>query len=374
MVITSDRPAEPVLSSPAMTHVFVAPHPDDVALSCGGLVASLRELGQSVTILTVYSGGPGATLDAAEYQRAALGFGTKTLHPNTQAFDRGNIGAEYPVATAVGSDAPWEADPGRIAATQDRANTQARQFWQRAAWSRSANVTNDAHDDRPLPDDLSTQGTLTRSSLAEADATTRRKAEDERWAYFIEAALVDLDLPDAVHRGYDGEEALLSRPFEDDEPPVDILRREILRLEPQQVYFPLGVGGHVDHRLCRDAGLALLADPREWVMPAPDLAPMMSFYEDFPYAWWSGFRGLSDLASHDIDMPAGMALEARYADISDQLERKGAGLKMYPQEVQRLFDSEQGMLDAVAGYARRVAEAGGVGTGAAERYWSVTRT
>ena len=31
-----------------MTHVFVAPHPDDVALSCGGLIASLRELGQNV--------------------------------------------------------------------------------------------------------------------------------------------------------------------------------------------------------------------------------------------------------------------------------------------------------------------------------------
>ena len=39
-----------------MTHVFVSPHPDDIALSCGGLVASLRELGQTVTILTVFSG------------------------------------------------------------------------------------------------------------------------------------------------------------------------------------------------------------------------------------------------------------------------------------------------------------------------------
>ena len=41
---------------PAMSHVFVAPHPDDVALSCGGLIAGLRELGQHVTILTVFSG------------------------------------------------------------------------------------------------------------------------------------------------------------------------------------------------------------------------------------------------------------------------------------------------------------------------------
>ncbi len=356
-----------------MTHVFVAPHPDDVALSCGGLVSSLRELGQSVTILTVYSGGPG-DFDLADYQREAVGFGTKTLHPATQAFNRSNIGSEYPVSTATGTGAPWEADPSRIDATQERANTQARQFWQRAAWSRSANVTNDAHEDRPLRDDLPTHGTLERFELARADATTLRKAEDERWAYFIEAALVDLDLPDAVHRGYGSDDELLGPPRAEDEIPVDILRREILRLEPQQVYFPLGVGGHVDHRLCRDAGLALLEDEASWVMPAGGFAGRLSFYEDFPYAWWSGFSGPSDLAGQDIDVPRGLALEARYADISDQLERKGAGLKMYAREVERLFDSEQGMLDAVAGYAARVADSGGLGTGAAERYWSVVRS
>jgi LmbE family N-acetylglucosaminyl deacetylase len=363
-----------VLSSPAMTHVFVAPHPDDIALSCGGLVASLRELGQSVTILTVYSGGPGAEVGLADRQREALGFGTKALAPNSQAFNRSNIAAEYPVATTVGTGAPWQADPARIDATQERANTQARQFWQRAAWSRSANVTNDAHADRPLPDEVSSQGTLTRYDLASADAITMRKAEDERWAYFIEAALVDLDLPDAVHRGYEGDDALLGRPFENDEPPTDILRREILRLEPQQVYFPLGVGGHVDHRLCRDAGLAMLVDPPAWVMPAPSMSGRVSFYEDFPYAWWSDFGSLADLADQDIEVSSGLALEARYADISDQLERKTAGLKMYPGQVQRMFDSEQHMLDAVTGYAARVAAAGGVGSGAAERYWSVVRS
>lgn len=357
-----------------MTHVFVAPHPDDVALSCGGLVASLRELGQSVTILTVYSGGPDASLDASDYQRVALGFGTKTIHPSTQAFDRGNIGAEYPVSATVGVGAPWQADPERIAATQDQANTQARQFWQRAAWSRSANVTNDAHEDRPLPDDLPTQGTLVRTDLAGADASARRKAEDERWAYFIEAALVDLDLPDAAYRGYQGDDELLGPAHPDDEPPVDILRREILRLEPQQVYVPLAVGGHVDHRLCRDAVLALLSDEVGWVMPAPDLGSMVSFYEDFPYAWWSGFGGAADLPQLGMELPAGLALEARYADISDQLERKNAGLKMYAAQVQRLFDSEQGMLDAVTGHAASVAQAGGVGSGAAERYWSVVRS
>lgn len=356
-----------------MTHVFVAPHPDDVALSCGGLISSLRELGQSVTILTVYSGGPGDA-DLADYQREALGFGTKTLAPNSQAFNRSNIGAEYPVAASTGVAAPWQADPNRLGATQDQANTQARQFWQRAAWTRSANVTNDTHEDRPLRDEVPTQGTLVRYDLAEADGATMRKAEDERYAYFIEAALVDLDLPDAVHRGYEGDEALLGPSFEDDEPPTEILRREIVRLEPQHVYFPLGVGGHVDHRLCRDAALELMSDGEAWVMPSPNLSGRTSFYEDFPYAWWNGFSSLADLADQDIDIPPGLALEARYADISDQLERKSASLKTYASQVQRLFDSEQGMLDAVAGYAARVADAGGVGTGAAERYWAVVRS
>jgi len=31
-----------------MTHVFLSPHPDDVALASGGLVTSLRELGARV--------------------------------------------------------------------------------------------------------------------------------------------------------------------------------------------------------------------------------------------------------------------------------------------------------------------------------------
>ena len=203
---------------------------------------------------------------------------------------------------------------------------------------------------------------------------TLRKAEDERYAWFAEAAIVDLDLPDAVHRGYEGDEELLGTPIEDDEPPVDILRREILRLEPQHVYVPMGVGGHVDHRLCRDAALALLDEGEGWVMPSPSLAGRLSFYEDFPYAWWSGLTGRQALSEQGVGLPAGLHMEARYADISDQLERKVAGLRLYASQLQRLFDDEQSMLDAVTGYAARIADDGRVGSGAAERYWAVVRS
>ena len=78
-----------------MTHVFVAPHPDDVALSCGGLIASLRELGQNVAILTLYSG-TGDADRLTPYQREALGFGSKTVWPVTEAFNRAHLEADFP--------------------------------------------------------------------------------------------------------------------------------------------------------------------------------------------------------------------------------------------------------------------------------------
>ncbi len=355
-----------------MTHVFISPHPDDAALSCGGLIASLRELGQSVTVISVFSGGPEAGTQVTDYQRTALGFGNKTLWPLTEAFDRTDILPDYPIVASV-DDAPWAADPGRIATTQERANTQARQFWQRASWTRAANVTNVQTEERPLADSVAGQGTLDGIDIDSADAAAIRRAEDARYAWFMESSLVDLGLPDAVYRGYVGDDELLGGPRADDEPPLAALRREILRLEPQQVYFPLGIGGHVDHVLCRDVAMALIADGRGWVMPGPAMADRLSFYEDFPYAWWNDFAGHADLPVSTEALGDARALQARYADISEFVDRKVAGIRVYASQVEQLFHDEQGLLDDVAGYARRIAVSGGLATGAAERYWGVVR-
>ena len=118
-----------------------------------------------------------------------------------------------------------------------------------------------------------------------------RKIEEERYAWFAECSVIFLDLPDAVYRGYEGDDELLGRVRDDDEAPYDLLRSEILRLEPQVVYFPLAIGGHVDHQQCRDVGAALLGEGRRWVMPAPSFVGRTVFYEDFPYAWWNDFQG-----------------------------------------------------------------------------------
>ena len=120
-----------------------------------------------------------------------------------------------------------------------------------------------------------------------------------------------LDLPDAVFRGYEGDEQLLGAVRPDDDAPIAILRREIARLEPQTLYVPLAVGNHVDHQLCRDVGVSLLAEPRTWVMPGPDWAGTVAFYEDFPYAWWNNFQSLDELPEGALDgHPGGHAPDA----------------------------------------------------------------
>ena len=354
-----------------MAHVFVAPHPDDVALSCGGLIASLRELGQNVTILTVFSGSgsSGSNGGLTTYQREALGFGTKTLWPVTEAFNRSSIRADYPAAEG---DAEWAADDDRLEATQEDADASAKRFWQRASWYRRASIRNRSLAGQAVMDDVSTQGAIYTDDVLEAanagEIVAKRRVEDERYAFIAEASVVFLDMPDAVFRGYEGDDQLLGPVRDDDDAPISILRTEIARLEPQTVYVPLGVGNHVDHQLCRDVGVSLLAEPRRWVMPGPEWAGKVVFYEDFPYAWWSSFGSLEDLPAGALDgIPDGVHLTPRYADVGDQLERKVRGVSIYESQLDRLFGGRKAMAQAVRQHAAAMGTLGGVGT--AERYW-----
>lgn len=359
-----------------MTHVFVAPHPDDVALSCGGLIASLRELGQNVTILTVFSGsGAGSSLSG--YQREALGFGSKAHWPNTEAFNRASISAD--VAAGDRSMAPpWAATSDRLDATQKDADAAAKRFWQRSSWYRRASIRNKPLAGQVLIDDLPTQGAVMTEEVLEAVAAgelmARRRLEDERFAYFAETSVVFLDLADAVFRGYDGDEQLLGAPRADDAGPGALIRREIERLEPQAVYVPLGVGNHVDHQLCRQVGIDLLAEPRRWVMPGPEWAGRVVFYEDFPYSWWGGFDRLEQLPAGALDgLDRHVILSPEYADIADQMEHKIRGIALYESQLDRLFGGEEAMAATVRSYGAKMAELGATGGGAAERYWRSLR-
>ncbi len=356
-----------------MTHVFVAPHPDDVALSCGGLIASLRELGQNVAILTLYSG-TGNAERLTPYQREALGFGSKAVWPATEAFNRAHLQADFPDDADA---APWAATKDRLDATQADTDAAAKRFWQRSSWYRRAQIHNQSMAGQAVMDDVAPQGALLTTERMEAaaagDTMAERRLEDERFAAFAETSIIFLDLPDAVFRGYEGDEQLLGAPRVDDRAPVDLLRRELARLEVSRVYLPMGIGGHVDHQLARDAGIALLSDEPARVMGTPSLVGRMVFYEDFPYAWWEDFGRLDDLPGGGLPgLPAGVSLEAEFADVGDQLERKIRGIALYESQIDRLFGGTKEMAEAVRAYAARVADLGGVPNGAAERYWVTT--
>ena len=283
------------------------------------------------------------------YQREALGFGSKTHWPATEAFNRSAIEADWPTAALVPS---WAASDERLDATQSDADAAAKRFWQRSSWYRRASIRNESLADQPVMDDLSTQGAVYTDDVVDAAAAgelmARRRVEDERFAYFAEASIVFLDLPDAVFRGYEGDDELLGAPRDDDDAPFELLRQEIARLEPQKVYLPLGVGGHVDHQLCRDVGIGLLREGRRWVMPGPDYAGTLVFYEDFPYAWWNDFKGLADLGFDPLaELPDDVSIRPEYADITDQLERKIMGISLYESQLERLFDGKVAMAQAV---------------------------
>ncbi|MEZ0240876.1 MAG: PIG-L deacetylase family protein, partial [Chloroflexota bacterium] len=287
--------------------------------------------------------------------------------------NRADILADVPVFGDPELPPPWAATTDRLDATQEDADQSAKRFWQRSSWYRRASIRNKALAGNVLVDDIPTQGAVYTEDLMEAagagEAMAMRRIEEERFANFAEASVVFLDLPDAVFRGYEGDDELLGVPREDDTTPIGILRREIARLEPQKVYVPLGVGNHVDHQLCREAGVALLGDRAKWVMPGPNWAGQVVFYEDFPYSWWSGFDNLDQLPEGSLDgLPDDVLLTPYYADVTDQLERKVRGIGLYESQLDRLFGGRQQMAATVRRHGSRLAGLGGI-SGAAERYW-----
>ena len=166
-----------------------------------------------MTIITVFSG------DGASGRPDALpARGARVRLEGDVAGDRGVQPQRHPRRLA---DAPRSSRRGRptedrLEATQADADAAAKRFWQRSSWYRRASIRNESLADQPVIDDLPTQGAVYTDEVMDAaaagDLMARRRVEDERFAYFAEASIVFLDLPDAVFRGYEGDDQLLGTP------------------------------------------------------------------------------------------------------------------------------------------------------------------
>ena len=94
-------------------------------------------------------------------------------------------------------------------------------IWQRSSWYRRASVRNESLAGQIVIDEVPTQGAVYAEQVVDAaaagDLMARRRVEVEKYALFAEASIVFLDLPDAVFRGYEGDDQLLGTPRPDDE-------------------------------------------------------------------------------------------------------------------------------------------------------------
>ena len=293
----------------------------------------------------------------------------------SEAFNRAHIAADYPVYGDPDVLPAWAATDDRLEATQSDADAAAKRFWQRSSWYRRASIRSQPLAGQPLMDELAPRGRSRprRSSIRPSRATRWRGAawRTRRSRPSPRRSIVFLDLPDAVFRGYANDEELLNTPRADDRAPYELLRREIARLEPQKLYLPLGIGNHVDHQLCRDVGVRLLAEGRRWVMPGPDYAGIVDVLRGLPLRVVERLQAAGRPARRlrSADLPPDVALAPDYADIGDQLERKITGITIYESQIERLFTSPKEMARQVRAHARKTALLGGDG-GSAERYWS----
>jgi LmbE family N-acetylglucosaminyl deacetylase len=254
--------------------IFVSPHCDDVALSCGGTVAAMAAAGYDPLLVTVFAGVP-----------------------------------------------PPE---------------------------------------RPLtPFALAVHEFMGCKDMTAAEVLNLRRSEDEAAATTLGARLHSLSHLDMPYRGvYARPNAFRGPLHADDAVLAARIAADVLQLwqatQDATVYLPLGVGGHVDHRLCFAAASTLTrAGVRCW------------HYEDFPYAAWAVDAVEHRLAS--LDAP----FVARSVDVTPQIDRRLAAIQCYRSQLSYLFPDQS---DPVR-RARAFAESRAPSAGAfAEQFWGAPAT
>lgn len=185
-------------------------------------------------------------------------------------------------------------------------------------------------------------------NLPPGGVVAARRAEDRTAAARLGAAAEHWPFPEALYRTdadgaplYPDLASLYGELRADEAGLVADLATRIAALPPAALLLaPLGVGGHVDHRLVRAAAEAS--------------GRPVAFYEEFPYSEWKWFAVRRALGGRGGWRPEELALAARH------LERKQEAILAYASQVPALFRSAGRLGRQLRRQARR---AGG------ERIW-----
>lgn len=167
-------------------------------------------------------------------------------------------------------------------------------------------------------DVFSVQSWMRFETLPPGVVTLIRKREEEKNAQQDGVKLEYLDLPEGAIRGYK-----LIFPQTIDWAKDQLTMRRILTLLPKKsqfqnatcVYFPLGIGGNVDHLLLREAAIALRERILSW-------RGRIAFYEDLPYA-----------TEHQLPTEFIVEMELTPTLQEIDLEKKCASIRTYESQI-----------------------------------------
>lgn len=201
-----------------------------------------------------------------------------------------------------------------------------------------------------------------RWGVSVSDVITRRRAEEETAAAILGARVRVLEFPDAIYRGnwYVSEETLMGEPAPDERQlPQRIAARiadQVAPAESVRFYAPLGIGGHVDHRLVFGAGVHLARGGADvW------------FYEDLPYGVRPG------ALERRLAMGAEPVSVAGVVPVADAWERKIDAIMAYRSQLAAVFHQiaegteRRAISEVLRGYATAVGD--GV---PGERFWRLS--
>ncbi|HLZ09679.1 MAG TPA: PIG-L family deacetylase, partial [Chloroflexota bacterium] len=190
----------------------------------------------------------------------------------------------------------------------------------------------------------------------QGDTIKARREEDEAAMEVLGAEFRLLDFPDAIYRGdlYLSDDDLFGRVKPQDAGTFLAVTRAIRSLFDEvgaaSLFVPLGVGGHVDHRLCQASADALLGG-----------GGPVYFYEDFPYA---ATPGAADTRLREFTL----SLESEIVDVSSEIDQRIAAIAAYASQVPTIFRHHGPFDQVVRSYAANVAAVPGE---YGERFWRV---
>ena len=145
---------------------------------------------------------------------------------------------------------------------------------------------------------------------SEVDYMALRREEDRQACAALRAEPIHLPLLEAPHRGYESAAALFGAVLPSDsalETVPEALAWMLADVRPEAVLAPLGIGGHVDHLIVRDAILRCTRGRR------------LRLWEDWPYADRAGIANRSKAAPHAVMPPALAAKQRACAAYTSQL-------------------------------------------------------